>query len=97
MFKTTDVVCLHDDARTILERLKAVPFHPTKSFLVVVLLYSLLFGALLVRELFCDSIEPSIIIFLCFFELIITLLVLGILNFSFKYILLVEPLAKIGS
>ncbi|WP_304242082.1 sensor histidine kinase [Gracilinema caldarium] len=93
IYKTTEVVCLLDDSRTILERLKAVPFHPEKSFIVVVILYLLIFGNLLIRELFCDEIDPTIIILLSFFELIITLLILGILDFSFKYILLV-PIAN---
>ncbi|MEJ5187940.1 MAG: hypothetical protein WHT84_01870 [Breznakiellaceae bacterium] len=93
MLKTTDIICLHNDARTILERLKAVPFHPVKSFWVASLLYLVILGSLFPREIMYEDIDKIVVIFLSFLELIISILILGILNFSFKYILLV-PIAN---
>jgi signal transduction histidine kinase len=91
--KTTDLICIQNDARTILERIKAVPIQPIKASWSVTLLYFLLIGSIIVREVLYEDINKSLLIVLSFIELIISIIILEVINFSFKYILLV-PIAN---
>uniref|UniRef100_A0A7C3I2I8 histidine kinase n=1 Tax=Gracilinema caldarium TaxID=215591 RepID=A0A7C3I2I8_9SPIR len=93
VLKTTEIVCLQNDARTIVERLKAVPLNPFKALWGVIIFYTLLIGSIVVREMLYEEFQKSALIIFSFLELIISIIILGMLNFSFKYILLV-PIAN---
>jgi len=93
VLKTTEVVCLQNDARTIVERLKAVPLNPVKALWGIIIFYILLFASIVVREVLYEELQKSTLIIFSFLELIISIIILGMLNFSFKYILLV-PIAN---
>jgi len=93
VLKTTEIVYLQNDARTIIERLKAVPLNPFKALWGVIIFYVLLIGSIVVREMLYEELQKSALIIFSFLELIISIIILGMLNFSFKYILLV-PIAN---
>lgn len=90
---TTELVCLQDDARDLLERLRAVPVKPGDAFLVVVGFYGLLVGSVVFRELYADRLALVPVILLSVLDIALCVGVLSVLDYGVKYILLV-PIAN---
>lgn len=86
---TTDLVCLNDDARILLERLHAVPSRPSFALGISVSLYLLLIASVLLREAFRGSLPFLATLGLSILDLAICIAVPLILDFRLKYILLI--------
>ncbi|OHE75816.1 MAG: hypothetical protein A2413_11315 [Treponema sp. RIFOXYC1_FULL_61_9] len=93
LVSTTDLVCLNDDARDLLERLKAVPFRPRDALIGSIGLYLALIASVVFREALNDRLDPVPILFLSLLDLALCVGILGTLDFGVKYILLV-PVAN---
>jgi signal transduction histidine kinase len=90
---TTELVCLQDDARDLLERLRAVPARPGDAFLRAVGFYLLLTASVVFRELYADRLSIVPIALLSLLDLALCVGILSTLDFGVKYILLV-PIAN---
>ncbi len=93
LVSTTDLVCLNDDARDLLERLKAVPFRPRDALIGSVCLYLALIASVFFREAAGDRLDPVPLILLSLLDLALCVGILGTLDYGIKYILLV-PVAN---
>ncbi len=90
---TTELVCLNDAARSLFERLRAVPVRPRDAFIGAASLYTLLVVSVAVREAYGDRLRLVPILLLSLFDLALCVGILAILDFGVKYILLV-PVAN---
>jgi signal transduction histidine kinase len=86
---TTDLVCLDDKARTVLQRLRAVPVRPASTLGLSLSAYLLLVSTVLFREAFVGELPSGAMLVLSFLDLALCLAVLAALDFGVKYILLV--------
>jgi len=93
LVSTTDLVCLNDDARDLLERLRAAPFRPRDALIGAIGLYLLLIASVAFREAEGDRLDLIPILFLSLLDLALCVGILGTLDYGVKYILLV-PVAN---
>ncbi len=90
---TTRLVCLNDDARNLLERLRALPVRPRDAFIGATTLYLSLISSVVVREVLGNRIGLVPILALSLLDLALCVGVIVTLDFGVKYILLV-PIAN---
>lgn len=90
---TTKLVCLNDDARNLLERLRAVPVRPRDAFIGSTALYLALIVSVVVREVMGDRLGLVSLLLLSLLDLALCVGVLSTLDYGVKYILLV-PVAN---
>jgi len=93
ILSTTELICLNDDARNMLERLRAIPARPLDTFGTSTVLYLLLIMSVLIREVYGAGITLPANLALSLVDLIISVTILVTLDFGVKYILLV-PIAN---
>jgi signal transduction histidine kinase len=86
---TTELVCLNDDARMLLERLRAVPARPGYAMGLSVSLYLALIASVLLREAFGKGLPFLLTLGLSLLDLAICIAVPLLLDFRLKYILLI--------
>ncbi|GAB1482353.1 sensor histidine kinase [Treponema sp.] len=90
---TTDLVCLNNDARNLLEQLRATPIRPHDAVVIATGFYLILITSIIVREAAGDKLGFLPIVLLSILDLVLCIGILGILDFGVKYILLV-PIAN---
>lgn len=93
LLATTRLVCLNDDARDVLERLRAVPVRPWDAVLGASVLYLALIAGVVFRELFAERLSTVFLVSLSVLDLALCVWILWLLDFGVKYILLV-PIAN---
>jgi len=93
ILSTSELICLNDDARNVLERLRAIPVRPMDAFGVSTVLYLLLIVPVLVREVYGTDLHFLATLTLSILDLVISVAILVTLDFGVKYILLV-PIAN---
>ncbi len=86
---TTELICLNDDARNVLERLRAVPMRPAAAFAGATALYLLLMASVLVREVLGEALPVPAVLALSVLDLAVSVVILVMLDFGVKYLLLV--------
>lgn len=90
---TTRLVCLNDDARDVLERLKAVPVRPWDAVIGSCVLYLGLVAGVILRELAGERLSAFPILALSLLDLALCVCILSLLDYGAKYILLI-PIAN---
>jgi signal transduction histidine kinase len=90
---TTSLVCLNDDARNLLERLRALPVRPRDAFVGASAFFLALISSIVVRELSGDRLGLAVLVLLSLLDLALCVGVIITLDFGVKYILLV-PIAN---
>ncbi len=93
ILSTTDLICLNDNARDMLERLRAVPVQPHRALSLSVSLYLLLLLSVFIRESLGPKLTLVAALIFSVFDLVICVIILGVLDFGIKYLLLV-PIAN---
>jgi len=93
LVSTTALVCLNDDARDLLERLRAVPVRPRDALIGAIVLYLVLIASVAFREVEGNRLDLVPILFLSLLDLALCIGILGTLDYGVKYILLV-PVAN---
>jgi len=93
LVSTTALVCLNDDARDLLERLRAVPVRPRDALIGSIFLYMVLIASVAYREVEGGRLDLVPILLLSLLDLALCIGILGTLDYGVKYILLV-PVAN---